>query len=92
MVIINDMGDYIKKLEYMKNEDITVELTYRLNFNNEKACGGVKVYNGKIDENQENYEIYMELYECGLNENEVAERYNKLINEIKEGKIDVSFK
>ncbi len=92
MVIINNMSDYIKKLEYIKDHDITVELTYRLNFNNEKSCGGVKIYSGKIDEDKENYEIYMELYECGLTENEVNERYNKLMDEIKTGKIDVSLK
>lgn len=92
MAIINDMSDYIKKLEYMEDYDITIELTYRLNFNNERSCGGVKIYSGKINEDKENYEIYMELYECGLNENEVNKRYNKLIDEIKTGKIDVSLK
>jgi len=86
------MKDYIKRLDYMEDYDITIELTYRLNFNNERSCGDAKIYSGKINEDKENYEIYMELYECGLNEDEVNKRYNKLIDEIKAGKIDVSLK
>ena len=39
----------------------------------------------------ENYEIYQELYECGLNSEEVEKRHMKVVQEILEGRIDVDF-
>jgi hypothetical protein len=31
----------------------------------------------------------MELYECGLSEEEATDRFNKVVGEVKSGKIDV---
>ncbi len=85
------MGDYIKKLQYYKDLNMTLELVYRLNFN-DQSCGHIKVYENKIDESKENYEIYMELIECGMDEKGVDDRYNRFLDEIKSGKLDLSLK
>ncbi|KJE48738.1 MULTISPECIES: hypothetical protein [Acidiplasma] len=84
------MGDFIKKFEYLEDLNITLELAYRLNYNF-KGCGYIKVYSGKIDPEEENYEIYMESLDCGMSEDEVNSKYNKMISEIRSGDIDILF-
>lgn len=88
------MSDVLKKTEYLEEFDVSLELNYRLNFDGERSCGFCRVYKGDIskielDEGEEAYEIYMELYDCGLSENDVLKNFGKLAEEIKSGEIDV---
>ncbi|MEM0139391.1 MAG: hypothetical protein QXZ44_02080 [Ferroplasma sp.] len=84
------MSDYIHELKYLEEDKISVELSYRLNYDKEKACGSVRIYSGKIDPEADNYEVYMEIFECGLSKEEVYQRRDKIISEIRDGKIDIS--
>ncbi|MEM0157023.1 MAG: hypothetical protein QXN26_03030 [Thermoplasmataceae archaeon] len=83
---------YVKK-EYLMEQDVTVETNYRLGFDADRTCGFSRVFKGHMNEEQgdENYEIYQELYECGLDSEEVEKRHRKIVQEILEGRIDVSF-
>lgn len=83
------LTDLIRKTEKIQGQDITCVLNYRLNFDGEKACGSVAVYSGPLQEDNENYEAYLELLECGLKEEEVEKRFQNVIRETREGKIDV---
>ena len=88
------MPDHLKKYEYLPDFDVSLELDYRLNFEVGRSCGYVRVYKGDIrkvelDEGEEAYEIYMELFECGLKEEQVYENYQKVVDEIKAGEIEV---
>lgn len=90
------MVDALRKTEYIQQFDVSLELNYRLNFDGERSCGFCKVYKGDIaslelDEGEEAYEIYMELYDCGLTEEQVLKNFENLKNEIKNGEIDVDF-
>ncbi|EQB72396.1 MAG: hypothetical protein AMDU1_APLC00009G0034 [Thermoplasmatales archaeon A-plasma] len=83
---------YVKR-EYLKDQDVTVETNYRLGFDADRTCGFSRVFKGRLDDKpeDENYEIYQELYECGLNSEEVEKRHMKVVQEILEGRIDVDF-
>lgn len=88
------MTDHIKKYDYLQDLDVSVELDYRLNFQEARSCGFVRVYKGdrkKMDlgEGEEAYEIYMELFECGLSEDDVLKNYEKIIGEIKSGELEI---
>ncbi len=88
------MPDHLKKYEYLPEFDVSLELDYRLNFEVGRSCGCVRVYKGDIqkaelDEGEEAYEIYMELFECGLNEEQVYKNYQKVVDEIKAGEIEI---
>jgi hypothetical protein len=86
--------DYYSERTYLKENDVTVETNYRLNFDADKTCGFTRVFSGKVENpspEDELYEVYMELHECGLTLEQVKEKENKIIKEIKEGKLDVSF-
>ncbi|HLH86085.1 MAG TPA: hypothetical protein VKU79_04400 [Thermoplasmataceae archaeon] len=85
------MDDNYYSVQYMEDSDVTVETNYRLNFDADRTCGYVRVYKGKMRDDDELYEIYQELLECGLSESEVRDRQSKVIQEIREGKIDVTF-
>lgn len=85
------MSDLLTATKYIENLDLTFEFRYRLNFAEEKSCGYSKIYKGKLTEDDENYEIYMEYYECGLSENEALSRLELLIRDVENGKIDVDF-
>lgn len=87
------MADHLKKYDYLPDLDVSFELDYRLNFDLERACGFVRVYKGNIEkmelgEGEEAYEIYMELFECGLKEEEVYKNYEKVVGEVKSGEIE----
>jgi hypothetical protein len=83
------MSDYIHELRFMEEKNLTLEITYRLNYE-DKACGSVKVYSGQIDPEEDNYEIYMELIECGLTAEQVYSRVKKIEEEITQDKLDLS--
>lgn len=87
------MSDIMKKIEYLKNYDVSVELNYRMNFDADKTCGYIKLFKGDItnvdEEYDDVYEIYMELYDCGLSEDELMKGYYRLVEEIENGSIDV---
>lgn len=88
------MPDRLKSYDYLPELDISVELEYRLNFEADRSCGFVRVYKGNIkemefDEGEEVYEIYMELFECGLSEEQVQKNYERIVNEIKSGEIEI---
>ncbi|MHB1492489.1 MAG: hypothetical protein ACYCR7_03695 [Thermoplasmataceae archaeon] len=76
--------------KYIEKENVTVNASYRLNFDAERHCGYIKVYYGSKVNFEEDFELYLELLDCGMNEKQVEERINKLISEIESGKIDVS--
>ena len=86
--------DYYSERKYLEEQNVTVETSYRLNFDADRTCGFTRVFTGKVEKaspDDEAYEIYMELHECGLSLEQVKEKENKVIKEIKEGKLDVSF-
>jgi molybdopterin synthase catalytic subunit len=83
------MSDYIHKLEFMEEKNLTLEISYRLNYE-DKACGSIRIFSGQIDPEKDNYELYMELLECGLTEDEVNKRVAKMEEEINQDKIDLS--
>lgn len=82
------MSDLITATRYEESLDLSFEFRYRLNFMEDKSCGYSKVYKGKLSEDEENFELYMELYECGLSKEEALKRFEKLIVDTKEGKLD----
>lgn len=88
------MADHLKRHDYLKDLNVTLELDYRLNFDIARSCGFVRVYKGdlekmELDEGEEAYEIYMELFECGLSEEDVLESYQKIMGEVKSGEIEI---
>ena len=86
--------DYYSKRVYLEEQNVTVDTSYRLNFDADKTCGSTRVFIGKVEnpsQDDELYEIYMELHECGLNMEQVHDKEKKVIEEIKSGKLDVSF-
>ena len=83
------MDDLIKKSLYIKEENITLELLYRLNFDAEKSCGSLKIFSGPLLEDEENYEIYMELLDCGMSKEDLDVVMTKTLDQIKSGKLDV---
>lgn len=83
------MSDLLTATKYIDSVNLTFEFRYRLNFAEEKSCGYTKVYRGKLDEEDENYELYMEMYECGLTEEEAVSRFNQLMNDAEQGKLDL---
>ncbi len=88
------MSDHLKKYDYLPDLNVSFELDYRLNFDLERACGYVRIYKGNIqtqeyDEGEEPYEIYMELFECGLTEEQVYDNYDKVVKEVKSGEIEI---
>lgn len=86
--------DYYSKRTYLEEKNVTVETNYRLNFDADRTCGFTRVYSGKVETpgpEDEFFEIYMELHECGLNLQQVEEKEKKVIDEIRTGKLDVSF-
>lgn len=87
-------NDYYSKRVYIEEKKVTVDTNYRLNFDADRTCGFTRVFPGKVEtptDDDELYEIYMELHECGLTIEQVEEKANKIIEEIKTGKLDVSF-
>lgn len=85
------MSDLLTATRYNEKLKLTFEFRYRLNFMEDKSCGHTKIYKGKIQEDEENYEIYMELYECGLSKEEALSRLELLIKDVESGKVDVDF-
>ncbi|EQD48180.1 hypothetical protein B1A_14149 [mine drainage metagenome] len=74
----------------MRKKNVTISVNYRLNFDAERHCGYIKVYHGTDVNYDEDFELYLELLTCGLNEIEVESRAAKLISEIENRNIDVS--
>ncbi len=69
---------------------VTVEVQYRLNFDAEKICGFAHVYDTSHKDAEEIFEIYKEYYECSLTEDQIIERFNVLVKDIREGRLSVS--
>ncbi len=84
------MKDYSKITRYVESKNVTVICNYRHNFDAERNCGSIVVYEGK-EITEESFELFMEYLECGLDEEKLNERLNKFIGEIESGKIDVTF-
>ncbi len=83
------MSDYIHELRFLDEKDLTLEISYRLNYE-DKACGSIRIFSGHVDPEKDNYELYMELIECGLTTDQVNERVKKIEDEINGGKLDLS--
>ncbi|MGC8506084.1 MAG: hypothetical protein ACP5NK_05185 [Thermoplasmata archaeon] len=83
------MDDLIRKSVYVNSENVTLELSYRMNFDAEKSCGSLKIFSGSPSEDEENYEIYMELLDCGMSVEELDSVIAKTLDQIKSGKLDV---
>ncbi|MEM0158350.1 MAG: hypothetical protein QW812_02420, partial [Thermoplasmataceae archaeon] len=78
--------------KYIDSFDVTVETNYRLNFDADRTCGSIRVYKGNPSTSEEEiYEIYQELLECGLTEAKIIERESRVIEEIMDGRLDVTF-
>jgi hypothetical protein len=73
----------------MEEKNLTLEISYRLNYE-DKACGSIRIFDGQIDPEKDNYELYMELLECGLTSEQVEERVKKMEDEINSGKLDLT--
>lgn len=85
------MSDLLTATKYIEKLDLTFEFRYRLNFMEEKSCGYSRIYKGKMQEDDENFEIFMEYYECGLTEQQALSRLEKLIQDVENGKVDTDF-
>ena len=85
------MSDLIRKSVYIDARDVTVEVEYRLNFEGARSCGYIKVIKGIPKEEEEQYEIYMELLNCGLSIADLDGAVDKVRSEIEDGKLDVDF-
>ncbi len=83
------MTDLLRKVEHLATPDVTLVLNYRLDFDAEKSCGSIVVYQGKPDA-EDPFETYMEHIECGLSEEDVMKRFERTINEVREGNLDVT--
>jgi hypothetical protein len=83
------MEELIKKSVFVEDDNVTIEVIYRLDFDAERSCGSLKIFSGKLSEEEENYEIYMELLDCGLSKEDLDQIIAKTIDEIKTGKLDV---
>ncbi|MCL4344919.1 MAG: hypothetical protein M1375_04400 [Candidatus Thermoplasmatota archaeon] len=84
------MRDYSKISRFIPSRNVTVICTYRHNFDAERNCGSMVVYEGK-EITDESFELFMEYLECGLNEEALEKRINKFVEEIESGRIDVTF-
>jgi hypothetical protein len=85
------MDDYLDESIFIKELDVTIRISYKLNFDAEKFCGYSKIFKGVPEKEEESFEIYMENYECGMDREKAMEKFNKLVEEVKTGKIDVTF-
>lgn len=84
------MSDLYKMNKFIEKANVTISANYRLNFDAERHCGYVKIYQGSKVNFEEDFELYLELLDCGMNQTQVEEKINKLIHDIESGKIDVS--
>ncbi len=80
--------DLIVQKEYIEGKNVTVKIAYRKNFTGEKICGYVNVYGGRNDDD-ENYELYREVIECGLDEDGAMKVFYNMIRDIREGIIEL---
>ncbi len=85
------MEDLLRKTVAFDDLKVEVELYYKLNFDAEKSCGYIKVFNNTSQREDEKFEVYMELLECGLNEATVTKKLDTVVHEIKSGNLDVTF-
>jgi hypothetical protein len=75
----------------LDDHKIEVEFYYKLNFDADKSCGYIKVFNNTSKREEEKFEVYMELLECGMDSNAVTKKVDSVIADIKSGKLDVTF-
>lgn len=85
----NSKDDHFSKRTYLRDKDVTVETFYRMNFSGERSCGYLQILRGDPKGDEEAFEIYKELIECGLSRKELGERHKKIVDEIESGKLDV---
>ncbi|BAB59662.1 TVG0510164 [Thermoplasma volcanium GSS1] len=83
------MNELINLQEYIENKNVTVKLEYRLNYDAEKICGYIAVYEGDPSDKEDPFEIYKEILDCNLKENDVRKMFERLIKEIDDGSIEV---
>ena len=83
------MSDLIRKSVYVDSKDVNIEVEYRLNFEGSRSCGFIKVLKGRPTKDEEQYEIYMELLECGLSLSELDKALDRVRDEIENGILDV---
>lgn len=85
------MEDLVKETRIVEAKKVKVELYYRLNFAEEKSCGHIKVFSDQLKHEDEDFEIYMEHLECGLTEDQVQKKLDRVVEDIESGKLDVQF-
>ena len=88
---LRSVEDLLHKTVDLEDNKIVVELYYKLNFDADKSCGYIKVFNNVSQREDEKFEVYMELLECGLDSKTVTKKMDSVIAEIKSGKLDVIF-
>lgn len=85
------MEDLVKETRSIPEKKVRLELYYRLNFVEDRSCGHIKVFSEILKHEEEDFEIYMEHLECGLSKEQVQKKLDRVIADIKEEKLDVSF-
>ncbi len=85
------MEDLLKRTEKLKDGRIEIEFYYKLNFDADQTCGYIKVYDNAHERDEEKFEVYMELLECGLDKKAATAKLDHVINEINTGSLDVIF-
>ncbi|PYB68115.1 MULTISPECIES: hypothetical protein [unclassified Thermoplasma] len=81
-------SDTLEKTQYIEEKDVTVVLKYMLNFDAGRTCGTITVFQGR-DISEESYEIYMEVLDCKMNKDRVISAFQRVIDEILNGEIEV---
>ncbi|KAA8922985.1 hypothetical protein [Thermoplasma sp.] len=83
-----DETDTIERTKYLEDKDVTVVLKYMLNFDAGRTCGTIAVYPGR-DVQDDAYEIYMEVLDCRMDRERVLSAFQRVIDEIRRGDIEV---
>ncbi len=85
------MEDILKKRIMLNEERVEVEIYYRLNFDADRNCGYIKVFDNSHQREEEKFEVYMEILECGLDSDAATKRFDTIVLDIKSGKMDVTY-
>ncbi|CAC12193.1 hypothetical protein [Thermoplasma acidophilum] len=80
--------DTLEEIQYIEEKDVTVVLKYMLDFDAGRTCGTIAVYQGR-DVGEDAYEIYMEVLDCRMQKDRVISAFQRVIDEIKRGDIEV---
>ncbi|GGM74406.1 hypothetical protein GCM10007108_10420 [Thermogymnomonas acidicola] len=82
--------DLLNRYRRVEGFNVTLHTRYRFNFDGGRTCGFIRVIGGEPGGDEEDYELYMEVLECGLTPEKVDEAEERVVREIREGRIDVS--